>query len=121
MANYLLEKGANINAIIGFSNINALMRVIEKENLVMVLYLIGKNADINARNSCALYKATLVGNLDIVKILIENGSEINNKAISTAASYGDVDILEYFIENGANIKMKLYYTRGKERCHITYL
>lgn len=46
-------------------------------------------------------------NLDIIKLLVENGREfINlNKVINCACSHGSLPVLEYIIQNGGDIKI----------------
>ena len=55
----------------------------------------------------ALLKATMDGNLEVVKWLVENGADIhvdNDKPLDNAINYArDLDIVKYLVEKGADI------------------
>ncbi len=77
--------------------------------------LITKDVDVNIKESgypgrtllqCAAAES---GNIDIVKVLIQNGADVNavdeNKqsALHHAAEYGDVELAKVLLENGADV------------------
>ena len=53
-----------------------------------------------------LYEACSIGNLELVKLCVENGADITaeyNYAIRWAAYYGHLDVVIYLHKNGADI------------------
>lgn len=72
-------------------------------------------ADINSKDKyceTALMIASYKGNLEIVKLLVDNGADVNiksdigNTALMFASEYGQLDIVKYLVENGADINIK---------------
>mgnify|MGYP003305469880 CR=1 FL=1 len=67
---------------------------------------------IDAPNSFPLYEAVKSGNLDMVRLLVEKGADINDCALycgyplHKALIWGDYDIAWYLINNGANLSLK---------------
>ena len=63
-------------------------------------------------NSEALAMASMKGYTDIVKLLVENGADVNKKgangltALMLASSGGYLDIVEILIKNGADVNAK---------------
>ena len=58
----------------------------------------------------ALFLATKLGNLQIVKCLVENGADINQKGgylnetvLMLASDKGDLNLVKYLVENGADV------------------
>ena len=81
--------------------------------------LINEGVDVNVRDfydsDTILITACKVGNLDIVKKLVENGADINNTILcnsgevhstpaTIATKYGHIEITEYLLNAGADIK-----------------
>ncbi len=61
-----------------------------------------------------LYHAADFGQLDIVKLLVENGVDLDERdptfnltALGAAASEGNLDVVEFLIESGASLDMTL--------------
>ena len=80
MINYLLGKGANVNAIV--NGLTALHIAANDGNFEMVKFLLYKGAGINAKDKngwTALHFAASNENFEIVKFLIEKGADINAK------------------------------------------
>ena len=77
--------------------------------------LFKNRAEVNAerreyRNALALQEACFYGNKTIVKLLIENGADVNAKggkygnALQAASYYGYKSIVRLLLENGAEVK-----------------
>merc|ERR1711925_36494 len=79
-------------------------------------YLVRNNADVNAysTNVCsALHWASLNGNLEIIKILIYHGANVNSvieengfSPLHEAVEAGHFEVCKYLIAHGANINTK---------------
>lgn len=72
----------------------------------------GANVNIVGRGEAsALMHASIKGYLNIVKILIENGADINMKtntnALIAAAGFGYLDIVKYLVDHGADVNSEL--------------
>ena len=79
------------------------------ENPVVLKHLIEKHgADVNSDNGTPLIGAASDGNLESVKILVENGANINNKALATAVYHNHLPIVKYLVEQGADYNLPLY-------------
>jgi ankyrin repeat protein len=72
----------------------------------------------NAQGRTAVMEAALWGNLEIIKLLISNGANINKQddlvgfsALMFAVSAGHVDIAKYLIKNGAKLDLKNNFGR----------
>jgi len=70
---------------------------------------------VNARNkskSTALHEAAGVGNLDITKLLLSHGAEVNafdrwgDSPIHTASRFQKIDVVELLVKNGANVNVR---------------
>lgn len=118
---FLLDHGANENGKNGEGR--PLITAVEFGNIDSVEYLLKKGANLNAsaivrssnktelKGESALMGAIMSGDLDIIKLLVENGAnfeyqnEISNKdtAIIWAAGRGSRHIMEYLIQKGVKI------------------
>jgi ankyrin repeat protein len=83
IANYLIDKGANVNAKteIGVTPLFSFGREIDK-NLDLVQHLIDKGADVNVkllldRNYTLLVQTVAFGSLKAARLLIDHGADIN--------------------------------------------
>ncbi|HEY9061657.1 MAG TPA: ankyrin repeat domain-containing protein [Pseudobacteroides sp.] len=107
---FFLDLGVNIN---GFRNEGDFLRgAISYGNAEAVEYLLKNGADMDDIDGySALMTAISVGDFNIVKMLVEKGSNLEfqnewnnrNTAIITAGENGSRNILEYVIKKGANI------------------
>jgi ankyrin repeat protein len=64
------------------------------------------DANINSGNDSALFRASKHGHLEVVKCLINNGSDIhayNEHALRWASHNGHLAVVEYLLSHGANI------------------
>lgn len=76
----------------------------------------GANANFKDYNGCTpLMYASYIGDLDLVKILIEKGADVNIKnidkktALMIATQYDHLEIIKILIENGVKINTKDIY------------
>ena len=83
---------------------SAVAQAAQNNNLEMVEYLIGKGAKIN---DSAITHAARNNNLEMVKYLvvslIKKGAKINDSAITQAAKNNNLEMVKYLIEKGAYI------------------
>lgn len=106
----LIEKGADINAVVDDNHRTALMLAAQNGHLEVLQLLIEKGADINAADSyhwTVLMAATLGGYIDIVKLLLENGADPDKK---NNYGYRAIDIAmgdENIVKVLKNIKAEL--------------
>jgi hypothetical protein len=73
-----------------------------------------RNINVNVKDdvygATALHDAAINGHVEIVRLLLQNGAEVNakdkigNTPLHWAASEGHVDILHLLVENGANLE-----------------
>ena len=131
----LVENGADINKCDGcgqtplhiYTGGRSLdfLGEIKKENSVKLLsYAIKKGAEINVLdeyNFSPLHRAVETGNLDVVKVLVENGADVNissqGKGRGTPIMWiakieGNPDIARYLIDKGADLKVKNTYNEN---------
>merc|ERR1712034_261816 len=113
----LLKEGAEIDYN---SNCNgtALYCAVENAYLDIVEYLIQNKADVNLRTIevgiTPLSLATLKDNFEIVKILLDNGADVNKTTsdgrtpLHFAAEFGSFEIAEHLIRNKADIDCRTF-------------
>lgn len=77
-----------------------------KKYVEIIKFLIAKGADVNATNplDCAVggYRDKN-GNINIVKLLVENGATITKYHLHSAVRGNNTDIAEFLIDNGADV------------------
>lgn len=78
----------------------------------------------------AIYNASEIGNLDLLRFLLENGANLSNdngdnSALCTASVHGHVEIVQLLLENGANVHAgndcALMWASGKGHIEIVQL
>lgn len=128
----LLKLGANTNIADSMQCSTPLITACESfdDRIKYVKELIKYNVDINyvecnngnngqKTNRTALILASSRGNLDLVKLLIENGAKINytnpngEDALSLATLFKNYDIVLYLLQQGADCN-KILYKKGGE-------
>ena len=69
--------------------------------------LIDLGADVHANNDWALKYAAENGRIDVVKLLLEHGADVNARdALKCAAENGRIDVVKLLLEHGANLHAK---------------
>lgn len=63
---------------------------------------IENGADVNSFAGKPLSEATINGHLDVVKVLIENGLDVDKALIDTSRN-GNLEVMKLMIENGADV------------------
>jgi len=116
---YLLKQDIQSN-IDKWNNLSPLFRAIEKKKYDKVKQLISEGCDINEDNiyinpPTPLTYAIDKGNIRIVKLLVENGANVNfissinptlNLPLSQAIFKGDTAIVNYLLQHGADVSAK---------------
>jgi len=102
----LVERGADVNRnVLGGT---ALFHAMDKGYTDIEKFLISKGADIVTAKDLLIINAAKDGDLNKVKKLIKNGSNINAQRTFTplelAVSRSHKDVIVFLIENGAKIK-----------------
>ncbi len=99
---YLLELGANVKDDgINENYGNALCFAVEYNNYDMTKYIASLNAD--SIDKCVNI-AVNNNNIDMVKLLLDNGANVNNKeAFEEALKSNHDDIVKYFVRNGFDL------------------
>jgi ankyrin repeat protein len=127
-AKTLLDIGANPN-LQDDSGVSAFIEAsLNDDTEKYVELLLGYGGDVNAvakpkDGQNQHFKTPLItaaqSNLKIVKLLIENGADINytNKyyesALSSACTFKKIEIIKYLIENGADFKRPIYIVESR--------
>lgn len=76
-------------------------------------YFLSKGADITANSNEALNEACRIGELDLVRYLIEQGADpLENESILVSAREGHIDIVEYLLSFGASEATARTYGNG---------
>ena len=126
MVRLLIEKGANIEDIdnLGRPFIRYVLPQHKSQEVVdyyeycyikkHIEHLIEDEADLNIRYNGKIYLcwAAEHGHLEIAKLLLANGANVNVKdednitALHLAAQNGHLEIAKFLVENGANVNVK---------------
>lgn len=107
------------------SRLTALLKpAIDSGNAYLVSTLIDAGADVNDRDSnggSVLSLAVRAGNVEIVKILMASGCEIDNtvdQVLHEAASTNRVDLIEFLCKSFASIDVNSVNSDGRTPIHI---
>ena len=107
----LIENGSNVN-FKGKTKLqsNALIRAIENNNYNLCKYLLDNGTDVNfGFPRKPINVASIIGNTDILNLLIDNGADVNvideseKTPLMIASSIGNETIVELLIASGANV------------------
>lgn len=113
---YLLEQGANINAELddGCTPLISSVAVDDMDTAILLLEN-GANIKAHANRWTVLHYAVHNKNLDMVKLLVEAGAELEARThyydtpLLSAATDNSVEIVEYLLSVGADSKAKDIY------------
>lgn len=108
---YLLEKGANVNARDTESHGTALANAVRREHVDIVKALLAAKADVLLKDKFdfnVFTTAVAGGNEEIAGLLLDAGAKINDgmsglTPLAFAASSGDTDMMHFLAERGADV------------------
>ncbi|GFY68105.1 ankyrin-3 [Trichonephila inaurata madagascariensis] len=115
MAEFLLEKETNIGNNLSPGGYSALHRAAEKGQTGLVIMLI-KKIDLGLKTDFGvtpLHVAADNGHLEVVKILIRSGADVNARTVSdstplhSAVQSGDEEIVECLLRHGAEVNASM--------------
>ena len=104
---HLGDAGADLNITTKMGDGST--RAAEVGNIEMIEYLVNKGVHVG---SLALIVAARSGNLDVTKLLVEAGANIDfqqrwgHTALMTAAKNGHLDVVKFLMERGTNLFLK---------------
>lgn len=108
MINVLLDNNIDINA--GKYNEQDLYELVSQDNIKAVKHLINRGADVNIIHQdydTPLCAATRKGNLEMMKLLVENGADVNEGKLyyplHAAVNNTHTESIKYLLDNGVNI------------------
>lgn len=115
-ANILIERGAYLNIKDEFGRY-PLHLVAQNKNNYLLKKLVEKKPEIiidsmDSSNVTPLSYATSFGNIDGMRLLLDNGADVNSKDINSwtplfyAIRYGNLNAVKLLIDRGANITMQ---------------
>lgn len=129
MADYLLKRGANVNAR-NKSGTTPLLRATDLHRLDLIKLLIDSGADVDAKDNSGtmpLHIATLFSTQEIIELLIDGGADVNAKdnegrtPLLIATERNNLDIIDILIKNGAdpeNQKVLNYIEKSLKKYRI---
>lgn len=112
-AKRLIDLGVDLRAV-NFKDQDALYLAIENQDTSLVEKILDNGVDANKvyDDKYALHVASSLGNIDIIKLLLESETQVNSKDSSgrtplhifARKNPSNLEIIKFFIENGANIE-----------------
>jgi ankyrin repeat protein len=108
---YLISKGANVNAIDGSTNGTALMNAVVGNHTEIVKALLAAKADVKVKNRFdfnAFTSAVAAGNQEIAALLLDAGAKPDDGAsgltpLAFAVSSGNNDMARFLVSRGAKV------------------
>ncbi|KAJ3403875.1 hypothetical protein CcCBS67573_g06458 [Chytriomyces confervae] len=125
VAEYLIEKGADVNAL-DDADWTPLMIAVSVGSAPLVDFLLQNGADVNLQNEnkqTPLFYAASKGWLDVCQLLISHGAKINVRdhlnqtALHRACAKGNVALVRLLLEQN-NIKLDIDDRDGNSALHI---
>lgn len=108
---YLISKGANVNAQANDTKETALLNAVTREHTDVVKALIAAKANVALRNAYdfnAFTSAVAAGNQEIAGLLLDAGAKINEGTsgltpLAFAASSGNTAMMRFLVSRGADV------------------
>lgn len=108
---YLIGKGANVNARATDTKETALLNAVSNGHTEIIKALLAAKADVHIRNTFdfnAFTTAVAAGNQEIAGLLLDAGAKINEPAsmltpLAFAVSSGNIDMIRFLAERGADV------------------
>jgi ankyrin repeat protein len=108
---YLIAKGANVNARATDTKETALMNAVTREHAEIIKALLAAKADISVRNSFdfnAFTSAVAAGNQEVAGWLLDAGAKVDEGAsgltpLAFAVSSGNVAMMRFLVARGADV------------------
>ena len=108
---YLIKKGANVNARATDTKETALMNAVSNGHTEIVKALLAAKADVTVQNSFdfnAFTTAVAAGNQEIAGLLLDAGAKIGDGAgaltpLAFAVSGGNVEMIRFLVGRGADV------------------
>lgn len=108
---YLISKGANVNAQATDTKVTALLNAVSREHIDVVKALIAAKADVTLRNAYdfnAFTSAVAAGNQEMAGLLLDAGSKIDDGTsgltpLAFAVSSGNTQMMRFLAARGANV------------------
>jgi ankyrin repeat protein len=108
---YLIAKGANVNARATDTKETALLNAVTRGHTAIIQALLAAKADVGLRNSFdfnAFTSAVAAGNQDVAALLLDAGAKIDDGAsgltpLAFAVSTGNTDMIRFLVKRGADV------------------
>lgn len=108
---YLIKKGANVNARATDTKETPLMNAVTREHTEVVKALLAAKADVSLRNSFdfnPFTSAVAAGNQEIAGLLLDAGAKVGDGASSLtplafAVSSGNLEMIRFLVSRGADV------------------
>lgn len=106
IAQALLEAGADINALEGFSGKDRPLEAASRAgHLKMVVFLLANRAEVNSNGVCpALTEAAMNNHTDVVKVLFEHGAKPETNLFSRAMWSCSPGLIQQLIKAGVKVR-----------------
>jgi ankyrin repeat protein len=108
---YLLAKGANVNARAGDTKETALMNAVTRGHMEIIKALLAAKADVALRNAFdfnPFTSAVAAGNQEVSALLLDAGAKIDDGAsgltpLAFAVSSGNTEMMRFLVKQGADV------------------